>query len=133
MADKKNGVDKSIFIIAVLSIVGIGWAFYTGQSAAPPLPSTTMPVVFNTSYDGSVWQIRDWLKKHAKNPASLKVLHWGKVVDAGSGFTVHVRFTARNAAGADVVSDKLFSLDKDGDIVAVADFKAHAAPHAGGQ
>ena len=51
----------------------------------------------------------------------------------GSGFTVHVRFTARNAAGADVVSDKLFSLDKDGDIVAVADFKPHAAPHAGSQ
>ena len=126
MAKGKKGIDKSIFVVVFLGIAGIAWVFYAGQSAAPPLPATTMPVVFNTQYDGSVWQINDWLKKTAKDPASLKVVHWGKVVDLPDGFMVHVRFKARNAAGTDVLSDKVFKLDMSGDIVGMVDYKPKA-------
>jgi hypothetical protein len=123
MAKGKKGIDKSIFVVVFMAVVGLVWAFYTGQSAAPPLPATTMPVVFNAPYDGSVWQIRDWLKKHAKNPASLKVLHWGKVESLDDGFLVHVKFEAKNAAGAEVPGDKVFRLDGSGEIVGMVDFK----------
>ena len=124
MANGKKGIDKSIFVVVIMGIAGIAWVLYAGQSAAPPLPSTTMPVVFNAQYDGSVWQIDDWLKKHAKEPASLKVLHWGKVESLDDGFLVHVKFEAKNAAGTEVVSDKVFKLDGSGDILGMVDYKS---------
>jgi len=123
MADEKKGIYTSIFIITVLGAAGIYWLFYTAKTAAPPLPATPMSVVFNTQYDGSVWQIKDWLKKHADEPSSLKVLHWGKVVDLNDGYLVHVKFEAKNKSGAYVVSDKVFKLDKSGTIVGMVDFK----------
>ncbi len=126
MASGKKGIDKSIFVVLIMGIAGIGWVLYAGQSAAPPLPSTTMPAVFNAQYDGSVWQINDWLKQHAKNQASLKVLHWGKVESLDDGFMVHVKFEVKNAAGTEVVADKLFKLDRSGDILGMVDYKPKA-------
>lgn len=122
MANEKKGINKHVLILAVMGIAGVLWVIYMAPYATRPLPSTTMPVVFNASYNGSVWQITDWLKKHAYDYASLKVLHWGKVVDVKDGFLVHVKFKAKNRSGVYVVSDKVFKLDKSGNVIGMVDF-----------
>ena len=83
-----------------------------------------MPVVFNTQWNGSVWQVTDWLEKHVPNEQTLKVLHWGKVMHVKDEYMVRVKFSTKNKAGADVVSDKVFMLDGQGDILGVTDFRA---------
>jgi hypothetical protein len=45
-------------------------------------------------HDGSVWQIKDWLKKHAYDHSTLRVPYWGKVTDAKDDFTVCMTFKA---------------------------------------
>lgn len=124
MANEKKGINKHIFILAGMGVAGVLWVIYMAPYATRPLPEASMPVVFNTSYDGSVWQITAWLKKHAYDYASLKMLHWGKVVDVKGGFTVHVKFKAKSRSGTYVISDKVFELDKSGHIIGMMDFNS---------
>ena len=126
MAKQGKKIDKSVFVLAAMGIASLAWVIYLEPFAAHPLPQQSMPVVFNASYDGSVWQIRDWLRKHAYDASSLTVLHWGKVVDVKGGFTVHVKFKARNKAGTYVVSDEVFQLDEQGDVIGMKQFNPGA-------
>ena len=59
MANQKRKISISaIVVLAVMGIASVAWVVYLEPYAAPPLPQQSMSVVFNTSYDGSVWQIR---------------------------------------------------------------------------
>jgi hypothetical protein len=123
MANQKRKISISaIVVLAVMGIASVAWVVYLEPYAAPPLPQQSMPIVFNTSYDGSVWQIKDWFKKHILDYSTLQVLHWGKVTDAKDGFTVHVTFKAKNKAGNYVTSDEVFALDKQGNITGMKPF-----------
>jgi len=123
MADQKRKISISaILVLAVMAIASVAWVVYLEPYAAPPLPQQGMPVVFNTTYDGSVWQIKDWLKSHVLDYSTLQVLHWGKVTDVKGGFTVHVTFKARNKAGKYVTSDVVFDLDSQGNILGMKPF-----------
>lgn len=79
--------------------------------------------VENSSWDGSVKQVRKYLKKNLKAPDSYKSIEWGKVIHTENGYMVRHKYRAKNSFGAYIMEDKIFYLNKSGDITLIQDYK----------
>ena len=80
-------------------------------------------VVFNSSYDSSVDQVRRWLKSNARDPDSLQFIEWSPVQKVESGFVVRVKYRAKNGFGGYAVENKLFGMDLKGNVLGCKDFE----------
>ena len=79
-------------------------------------------VVFNSGLDGSVFQVERWLKSNLKDPASLEVIEWSRVVPLpNDDFQVRVKYRAKNSYGGYAIEQKFFRLDSTGTVVGVSD------------
>lgn len=101
-------------------ILGLGLFVYSsismrGTPVAPSAtPSVPMETVFNSAYDGSVIQVERYLKRTLKDPGSFQAIQWYPVQKDLEGFTVRVRYRAKNSFGALVIEDGVFLLDRQG-------------------
>ena len=73
--------------------------------------------VRNSDWDGSVAQVKSWLKSNVKDPSSLEFIDWSPVTETENGYLVRVKYRAKNSFGAFVVEEKLFVLDSSGSII----------------
>ncbi len=81
--------------------------------------TTTIPAkdtVYNSSWDGSVSQVKSWMNSHIKDPDSLEYIFWSKVkkIEKNGTFKVRVKYRAKNSFGGFVVEDKIFSISASG-------------------
>ena len=76
-------------------------------------------VVVNSGWDGSVQQVKQYLDKTLKDPASFEAIEWGKVTHTCDGYFTWVKYRARNGFGGMVISSQAFTLDKNGAVVKV--------------
>ncbi len=76
-------------------------------------------VVVNSGWDGSVQQVKRFLDKTLKDPASFEAIEWGKVTHTCDGYFTWVKYRARNGFGGMVISWQAFTLDKNGAVVKV--------------
>lgn len=92
--------------------------------AAQPKPAPQpAAVVVNSPWDGSVRQVKDFLRQNLKDPDSFEALSWGKVADIGDGYTVWVKYRANNSFGGKVIEAQWFRLNRNGRIVEVKPFQ----------
>lgn len=98
-----------------------------------PLPSSYTPtetpreVVYNSAWDGSVWQVDEWLRSNLKDPHSLEYIEWSPVTkSAGGGFMVRVKYRAKNSLGGYVIDNKGFMLDSSGAVTTSFDWTSDA-------
>lgn len=75
--------------------------------------------VFNSSYDGSVSQVKDYLKKTLKDPKSYESIEWSKVKEETNGYSVYHKYRAKNSFGGYVIEAKIFHLDFGGNVIKV--------------
>lgn len=108
-------------------LLGIGWLVYScslssGKSRTVR-QSIPAEVVSNSAWDGSVHQVVRWLEKNLRDPSSVEYIEWSPVtkVDSG-GYRVRVKYRAKNGFGGYVVSNQLFALDADGQVVSHTDY-----------
>lgn len=80
-------------------------------------------IVENNSWDSSVSQVADWLKKNLKDPSSLEFIEWSAVKKVESGFVVRVKYRAKNGFGGYTVENKVFGLDLKGVVLGCQDFE----------
>lgn len=83
--------------------------------------STSGDPVYNSAYDGSVWQVEKWMKSREsilKDPDSFQAIDWSQVKkDAESGgYAVRCKYRARNGFGGYTIENRLFGLDRQGNI-----------------
>jgi hypothetical protein len=78
-------------------------------------------VVENSQWDGSVRQVKDWLKEHVRDPDSLEYVEWSPLVKNGDGYTVRVKYRAKNGFGGYEVEERVFSLDQAGNVTYVSE------------
>lgn len=78
--------------------------------------------MYNSPWDASVRQVKDWLQSNLKDPRSLEYIEWSPVTDYGDNFLVRVKYRAKNSFGGYVVSNQLFTLDKSGKVLNVQDY-----------
>jgi hypothetical protein len=76
-------------------------------------------VVFNSAWDGSVYQVEQYLKRRLKDPDSFDAIGWGAVSRSCTGYTVGVRYRARNSFGGMVIEEQFFDLDTAGNVTSM--------------
>jgi len=76
-------------------------------------------VVINSGWDGSVYQVVQYLKHHLKDPDSFDAIDWGRVDRSCAGYTVQVRYRARNSFGGMVIETREFQLDTAGNVISM--------------
>lgn len=112
-----------IAAVGVLFLVGVGGLIYakTAMRGTPTVISSKAPAVntatvINSPLDGSVKQVEQYLKTHLKDPSSLDVIRWYPVTQDLQGYAVRVTYRARNSLGGMVVEDRVFLLDRAGNV-----------------
>ena len=75
--------------------------------------------VFNSTYDASVIQVKDYLKRTLKDPNSYEGIEWSKVKEEPNGYSVYHKYRAKNSFGGYVIEAKVFYLDFGGNVIQV--------------
>ena len=79
--------------------------------------------VYNSSYDGSVRQVQDWLDANFNDPKSIERIEWSPVVKTDQGnYVVRYKFRARNEQGGVELHNKVFILGSTGAVIAMNDY-----------
>jgi len=93
------------------------------QSVSKPQPAETQKKVYNSSWDGSVWQVEHYLDRVLKDPDSFDAIEWSPVVEIGYGYSVRCRYRAKNSFGGYVIEEKVFTMNAHGDVIGVEDWR----------
>ena len=75
--------------------------------------------VTNSSYDASVSQVKDYLRKNLKDPKSYESIEWSKVKEEPDGYSVYHKYRAKNSFGGYVIEAQIFYLDYGGNVIRV--------------
>ena len=75
------------------------------------------PVVRSSSYDGSVRQVKAYLKRNLKDPDSFEAIEWSPLKkQSNGGYMVRCKYRAKNSYGGYVVENQVFYLDSKGNV-----------------
>lgn len=128
----KSHVPKSKYYarIGCLSICAIFIVIYIISQLSPKnsndkssSSSSTKEVVENSAWDGSISQVKSWLKNNLRDPDSLQFIEWSPAQKLNDGsFMVRTKFRAKNGFGGYEVNNKLFHLDSSGNVISAADY-----------
>jgi hypothetical protein len=83
-------------------------------------PTPTVDIK-NSLYDGSVKQVKDYLKYTLRDPDSYESIEWSEVKRKDDGYYVRHKYRARNGFGGYVVANQLFHIDFSGNVADVQD------------
>lgn len=98
-------------LCALLSLVSMMIYVYNDDT-------TPKQIVENSSWDGSVQQVKQYLKSNLKDPDSYQSIKWGNVRQQNDGtYVVWHKFRAKNSFGGYVVYWMSFTLDANGEII----------------
>jgi hypothetical protein len=75
--------------------------------------------VENSAWDGSVQQVKKYLKSTLKDPDSYESIEWSDVKETEDGYTVRHKYRAKNSLGGYVVENQIFYLDFQGNVTNV--------------
>ena len=77
-----------------------------------------LPKIQNSAWDGSVYQVKNYLKRNLKDPDSYEGIEWSNVVKNDNGtYNVRHKYRARNSFGGMVVENWVFVLDEYGNVI----------------
>ena len=86
------------------------------------IDSTPQYDIQNSPWDGSVWQVKKYLKSSLKDPKSYEGIEWSGVIKDGETYKVRHKYRAKNSFGGYVVEEYIFVLNKYGDVIDVMEF-----------
>ena len=104
-------------VIAILFVLYLVDSFSSSNSPSNKRASTSVEVVTNSPWDGSVSQVKSWLNANLKDPSSLEFIEWSPVSKTkDGGFMVRVKYRAKNSFGGHSVESRMFFLDTSGTV-----------------
>ena len=112
----------SVGAVVLIALIGLK-ACIGGNSEdkAAPVIRESVEIVRNSGWDGSVLQVKRFLKGNVKDPSSLEFIEWSPVRKTTDGrFLVRVRYRARNSFGGYVVENNVFLLSATGNVIYVS-------------
>ena len=77
------------------------------------------PKIENSPWDGSVYQVKNYLNKTLKDPESYKGIEWGDVAKKEDFYFVRHKYRAKNSFGGYVIETNIFKLDDNGVVIGV--------------
>lgn len=78
-----------------------------------------LPKIQNSPWDGSVYQVENYLKKNLKDPESYEGIEWSSVIEKDGNYQVRHKYRAKNSFGGYVIENCIFTLSKDGTVIDV--------------
>lgn len=84
------------------------------------------PIVFNSDWDGSVKQVKDYLKANLNDWDSYESLEWSELIEANlttHKYVVRHKYRTSNGYGAKIIINQIFYLDENGTVVNVKDYQ----------
>ena len=120
--DKKDN-RQAYLILSVVAVVFLAMVIW-GKSKEKPLryentPADATPteaIVHNDKYDGSVWQVVDYVKKNTREPSSVKFIEWSELTFVDGAWIVRAKYRAKNGFGGYTVETTIFRLDQQGNV-----------------
>lgn len=113
-ADKEfvaRTVGWAVLILIVFTIFVIRVCRYDDSSR-----DSSKETVENSSWDGSVAQVKEWMQANLKDPDSVQYIEWSTVQKSYDGYRVRVKYRAKNSFGGYMVEQKIFKLDLLGNV-----------------
>ena len=105
-------------IIVVATISGGG-----GSGGSSSSTSSGDALVKNSSWDGSVFHVKQYLKRTLKDPDSYEGIDWSEVQKTDDGnFLVRHKYRAKNSYGGFVIENQIFTYDSEGNILSASSF-----------
>lgn len=77
----------------------------------------------NSSWDGSVSQVKKYLKQNLTDPGSYESIEWSEVAKTESGYMVRHKYRAKNSFGGYVVQNQVFYINSSGTVTSVKDYE----------
>jgi len=113
------------FLVIFMSIIGYYFIFWEDDKN-----TNSKQVVYNSTLDGSVYQVNDYLKNNYLNdPDSYQSISWSEVFKLNdakelgfASYQVRHKFRAKNSFGGYIVEEKLFTLDYKGNVVSFKNY-----------
>jgi len=76
---------------------------------------------YNSPWDGSVSSVKIYLEKMLRDPDSFDAIEWSPISELGDGrCIVRCKYRAKNSFGGYVIENRIFYLDKDGNVTGSA-------------
>lgn len=88
------------------------------EESITPTPTAE---VKNNKWNGGVKQVEDYLERTLRDPDSYESIEWSEVKQKADGYYVRHKYRAKNGFGGYVVTNQLFHLDFNGNVVDVKD------------
>ncbi len=135
-ARHKSNKAIGLGCLVLVILAGVGTLSTNNKSEAPLAKSTVKPktekrakepdaykgIVQNSAWDGSVWQVKSWMKDNMDDPKSIEYLEWSPVSKSGKGnWMVRTKFRAKNRLGAYVLANWVFYIDEKGNVIEYKD------------
>ena len=121
----KNGCAIGCFsiIIFLLFICLLVYLLSSHDGSSDYNTTSLHEVVENSSWDGSVYQVKLWMDANLKDPDSLEFIEWSSVSKTtNGGFKVRAKYRAKNSFGGYVIENKVFFLNSDGIVMYQIDY-----------
>lgn len=125
---KPHGIIRSVICLALAGLLPLVYFHHSYEvkkqiasfgtpevNRSAPVPTTHAPE--NSPWDGSVFQVVDYLKKSAKDPASIKCSEWTKVKPDGLNYLVGCTVRGRNSFGGNDMFFGMFLLNSEGKVL----------------
>lgn len=78
--------------------------------------------VKNNELDASVYQVEQYLKNNLRDPDSYAPIEWSAVQKTEDGYSVRHKYWARNGLGRMAIENRIFYLNKNGNITGYTDY-----------
>ena len=88
------------------------------EESITPTPTAE---VKNNKWNGGVKQVENYLERTLRDPDSYESIEWSEVKEKEDGYYVRHKYKAKNGFGGYVVTNQLFHLDFNGNVVDVKD------------
>lgn len=76
----------------------------------------------SSPWDGSVGQVYNYLKENLKDPDSYQSIDWSPINSISTGYAVRHKYRSKNSFGGYVISNQLFTMDKNGNVTGFIDY-----------
>lgn len=122
---KRAKLNLTLLGCIVVLLIGLGIAMYFGHEDPPVKEMPPKAVVYNSEWDASVSQVKQFLKDNLNDPDSYESVEWGPVQQQPETkeFFVRHKYRAKNAFGAVMTYNQLFFMDSTGVVQKVQDWQ----------
>ena len=126
---KRAKINIFLFLFFILMFIFIGILTCSGPSQTDSnkkdentTSKDTLPIVHNSDWDGSVKQVKDYLKENLNDADSYESVSWGPVQQNPDNheFFVRHKYRAKNGFGALMLYDQFFTLDSTGIVINIS-------------